>query len=227
MKAVAFIFALAFGASQSIAGTLVGIVKAVPKPELQQAQGAGGGKYDSKQFKFVETIKYDEIKDFIVYIDQPMTNEFPKQTVEVVTQQDAKFHPHIVPVLRGTTVNWPNHDDIFHNVFSVSDAKTFDLGLYKDPEKKSVDFDKSGRVDVFCSIHSKMNCVILVLENPFFAATDAKGRYKITGLPPGRYKVKAWHERLPGQVQEVTIKPEGEMEVNFTVWVGNLSKGSK
>jgi plastocyanin len=208
----------------SHAGVLFGTVKAQPRPELAQA-AAGGGKYDSRKYKFVETIKYDEIKDFVVYIDKPMTNVTPpSKPLEVVTQRDATFTPHVMPVLVGTRINWPNHDDIFHNVFSVSDAKTFDLGLYKDPQVGSEVFDKTGRVDVFCSIHTKMSCVILVLENPFFAATNGKGEYRITGIPAGTYKVKAWHERLPGQTREIVIPEDGAVRADFIVGVVNLPK---
>lgn len=224
MKALVLLLTLTV--IQSQAGTLYGTVKAQPKPELAEASGGvGGGKYDSRKFKFVETIKYDEIKDFIVYIDKPMTNVAPpSKPVEVVTQRDAMFYPHVMPVLVGATVNWPNFDDIFHNVFSESDAKQFDLGLYKNREAKPVTFDKAGRVDVFCSIHTKMSCVILVLQNPYFAATNAKGEYRITGIPPGTYKVKAWHERLPGQAKEIVIPEEGEVRADFTIGVANLAK---
>ncbi len=224
MKALLSAMALAaFGANLQ-AGVLFGSVKAQPSAGMQERGGASG-KYESRQFKFVETVKYDEIKDFVVYLDQPMANPTAKPAArDVITQKDAVFRPHVMPVLVGTEVRWPNKDDIFHNVFSESFAKTFDLGLYKDPEIKSVTFDKSGRVDVFCSIHSKMSCVVLVLENPFFAATDEKGNFRITGIPAGTYRFKAWHERLPGQVKEVTIPAEGEVRMDFTVGVRNLPK---
>lgn len=225
MKKLFFLFVVAMAAMRAEAGTIVGVVKAQPRPELAEGGAAGGGKYESRKFKFVETVKYDEIRDFVVYIDSPMTNAFatPK-TQRVVTQKDATFRPHVMPVMVGTKVEWPNHDEIFHNVFSISEAKEFDLGLYKDPEVKDVTFDKAGRVDVFCSIHSQMNCVVLVLKNPFFAATDAKGQFKIADVPAGTYKVKAWHERLPGQVKEITVPAEGEARADFVVGVGNLAK---
>lgn len=221
---VAFAFAL-LTSTTAAAGTLYGIVKAQPKPELAERAGGAGGKYDSRQFKFVETVKYDHIKDFIVYLDGVVTNiTFATPPKDVITQKDAMFHPHVMPVVVGTEVRWPNKDDIFHNVFSISDAKVFDLGLYKDPDVGKVTFDKAGRVDVFCSIHSQMNCVIVVLQNPFFATTDGKGNYRITNIPAGTYKFKAWHERLPGQVKEITIPEEGEVRADFVVGVVNLSK---
>ena len=141
-----------------------------------------------------------------------------------IEQVRKQFVPSWAVVQRGTVVEFPNLDNIYHNVFSESEAKKFDLGLYKDPEIGKVTFDRPGRVDVFCSIHSKMNCVIMVLENPFFAATDEKGSYRITGIPAGIYKVKAWHERLPGQTREITIPAEGEVRADFVVGVMNLKK---
>jgi plastocyanin len=225
MKVFVILFLAIATAVGTSAGTLFGTVKAQPKPELAGAGAAGGGKYDSRQFKFVETVKYDQIKDFIVYIEGAMTNvNFVATTKDVITQKDAMFHPHVMPVVVGTEVRWPNYDDIFHNVFSISDAKNFDLGLYKHPEIGKVTFDKAGRVDVFCSIHSQMNCVILVLQNPFFAATNGKGAYRITNIPAGVYKVKAWHERLPGQMKEITIPEDGEVRADFVVGVSNLTK---
>lgn len=220
-----FVLLALFASAQAYAGTIIGTVKAQPKPELAEAGAAAGGKYESRKFKFVETVKYDDIKEFVVFIDSPMTNALPApKTQRVVTQKDATFRPHVMPVMVGTKVEWPNHDEIFHNVFSVSEAKEFDLGLYKDPTIKDVTFHKPGRVDVFCSIHSQMNCVILVLKNPFFAATDSKGNFKIADVPAGTYKVKAWHERFPGQVKEITVPAAGEVRADFVVGVGNLGK---
>ena len=139
------------------AGTIIGTVRAEGKPEASDS--TRGGKYDSRKFKFVDKIDYAQLTDFIVYIDQAVTNlpvSAPK-TVQVVTQRDAAFRPHVLPVLAGTTVEWPNKDDIFHNVFSMSEPNQFDLGLYKDPEVKKVQFKNVGRVDVFCSIHSQID----------------------------------------------------------------------
>lgn len=206
----------------SAAGTLVGTVRAEGKPELEDS--AKGGKYDSRKFKFVEKIDYAALTDFIVYIDQPVTNVLSRslKTQQVITQRDAVFRPAVLPVVVGTTVEWPNKDDIFHNVFSISESNPFDLGLYKDPEVKKVQFKNPGRVDVFCSIHSQMNCVILVLQNPFFASTDKSGRFRIPNVPSGTYKLKAWHKRLPPSVQEIVVPQDGEVQVQFTLGVKGL-----
>lgn len=214
----------AISALCAAAGTIVGTVQAESKPEL--AESGKSGKYDSRKFKFVEKVDYSALTDFVVYIDQPVTNVPPEKpkTLQVITQRDAVFRPHVLPVVAGTTVEWPNKDEIFHNVFSMSDSNPFDLGLYKDPEVKKVRFENSGRVDVFCSIHSQMNCVILVLPNPFFATADKSGRYRIENVPAGTYKLKAWHERLPAEVKNVVVPESGEVQVQFTLGVKGLPK---
>jgi len=209
------------------AGTITGIVRAQGKEGADR--DLTGGKYDSRKFKFIERINYAELRDFVVYIDEHKTNKVaPSKPVQVttrrVTQKGAMFTPHVLPVMIGTTVEWPNNDEIFHNVFSMSETKEFDLGLYEGGKSKSVLFDKPGRVDVFCSIHTAMNCVVLVLETPHFSATDDKGRYTIAQVPAGTYKLKAWHERLPSQTKEVTVTDDGVVKVDFTLGITNLPK---
>jgi plastocyanin len=210
------------------AGNLAGTVRA------QGKEGAptdpGDRKYGSRKYKFAERLDYSELRDFVVFIDGPLgTNAAPARPLQVVTtrkinQKGAAFSPHVLPVMVGTTVEWPNEDDIFHNVFSISEAKQFDLDLYKHPVVKRVTFDKPGRVDAFCSIHKAMNCVILVLENPYFAATDDQGRYLIANVPPGTYKLKAWHERLPAMVKDITVPERGDVRLDFTLGILNLPK---
>lgn len=207
------------------AGTIIGTVTAQGKAEAEQ--GAAGGKYDSRKFKFVEKVNYAELRDFVVYIDGVVTNGAAKTNLlqTVLTQKDAIFRPHVLPVVAGTTVRWPNEDDIYHNVFSISEPCQFDLLLYKgNPPNKAVPFQKTGRVDVFCGIHSHMHCIVLVLENPYFASTDLKNRYRIENVPAGSYKLKAWHERLPPQSKEITVPAEGEVKLDFTLGINNLPK---
>jgi len=218
---------LGFLAAAVHAGTIVGVARARGKEGAEPV--AAGANYSSRKFKFAERIDYAEMRDFVVsVVGAPATNAGPAtKPVQVVTsrkitQQGAAFSPHVLPILVGTTVEWPNQDEIFHNVFSISEPKEFDLGLYKHPELKRVTFDKPGRVDVFCSIHKAMNCVILVLENPYFAATDARNQYAITNVPPGTYRLRAWHERLPSQTREVTVPAAGEVRVDFTLGVTEL-----
>jgi plastocyanin len=212
----------------AVAGTITGNVSAQGKNSA--ADAIVDGAYASRKFKFVEKVDYAAMHDFVVYIDGPVGAKAapPEKPAQVVTrhvsQKGAIFSPHVLPVLVGTTVEWPNNDDIYHNVFSFSEIKPFDLGLYKSPQVEKVTFDKPGRVDVFCSIHTRMNCIILVLENPYYASTNDKGVYAIPNVPAGTYKLKAWCERLPSQTKEIVVPETGEVKVDFLLGITNLPK---
>jgi plastocyanin len=234
MKASSLVLVLALVLEGSLvrsrAGTITGTVRAQGKAGADA--GAAGGKYDSRQFKFVERVNYDELTDFVVYIEGKVGTNIiadPKEAQVVETKREIKqkgavFSPHVLPVMTGGTVKWPNNDDILHNVFSISETKPFDLQLYKAPVVKEVQFDKPGRVDVFCSIHTRMSCIVLVLENPYFARANEKGQFVISGVPAGTYKLKAWHERLPSQTKEITVTDQGDVKVDFTLGITNLPK---
>jgi len=232
MRIVVLFIAYGLLGSTSWGGTITGTVKAEGKAGTTEATGGGGGAYAGRKFKFVERIDYTALQDFVVYIEGPLqsTNVHPRltnapvlvETKRNITQRGARFTPGVLPVMVGTTVEWPNRDEIFHNVFSISDAKQFDLGLYKDPEVKRITFDQTGRVDAFCSIHKTMHCVILVLENPFFATADDQGRFRISDVPAGRYKLKAWHERLPSKSQEIVVPETGEVTAQFVLGITGL-----
>src|ERR1051326_2291462 len=114
------------------AGTIRGTIRAQPPPGAE-AQAGEGGAYASRKWKFVEKIDYEHLTDFVIYIDKSVTAGASGSSVSaaVTTQKDASFDTHVLPIAVGTTVRWPNEDDIFHNVFSTSDAKAFDLGLYR------------------------------------------------------------------------------------------------
>ncbi len=105
----------------------------------------------------------------------------------VMDQRNETFVPHVLAVTTGTTVDFPNSDRIYHNVFSLSKTQRFDLGRYAVGHSKAIRFDRPGIVRVFCDIHSHMNAFILVFSHPFFAVTDADGRYRIDNIPPGTY----------------------------------------
>jgi plastocyanin len=206
-------------------GTITGTIRAKGAPEA--AADGGDSSYQSRRYKFVEKIDYEQLRDFVIYVDQPIPGATfaPPTAPAIVQQKDASFVPHVLPILVGTTVSWPNMDEIYHNVFSMSQTKSFDLQLYNsDQPAKSVVFDKPGQVDVFCAIHSKMHCIVLVLQNPYFALADDRGRFVIRNVPAGTYKLHAWQERMPGQEREITVPAEGEARVDFVLGLGELPK---
>jgi len=133
-------------------------------------------------------------------------------------QRDETFVPHVLAITVGTTVDFPNSDVTFHNVFSLSKTRRFDLGRYPRGRSKSVRFDRAGVVQVFCDIHSHMSAYILVFEHRYFAVTDSRGGYEIPGVPPGTYRLVAWHEgevRATGRV--VVPEAGGAIEANFVI----------
>ena len=134
-----------------------------------------------------------------------------------VRQKDQTFLPHVLPVLRGATVQFPNDDPVFHNVFSLSSARSFDLGRYPKGASKSVRFGRAGTVQVFCHIHSDMSAVVLVLENPFFTVATVAGRYALDGVPPGEYHLVAWHERVRPIIQRVVVRAGQATVVDLNV----------
>jgi plastocyanin len=152
----------------------------------------------------------------------------------VMDQRNLTFIPHVLPVLMGTTVHFPNNDKVDHNVFSLSRAKKFSLGSYKPGEIKSVLFDKPGIVELRCDVHAEMAAYILVMKNPYWARTDEKGRFEIPDsddlknlsvsgiedLPPGKYFLKTWHEKLKSKRTTVVVEKEGEIDLKLDLTRG-------
>jgi plastocyanin len=153
----------------------------------------------------------------VVYLESAPRGAF--ETSEsgrvVMDQHNETFVPHVLAIMTGTTVDFPNSDPFYHNVFSLSKAGRFDLGRYAAGRSKAVRFDKPGIVRVFCDIHSHMNAFILVFSHPFFALTNAEGRYGIDRVPAGTYSVIAWNEGTASEPQSVTVPEGGVAELDF------------
>lgn len=153
----------------------------------------------------------------------------------VMDQRNLTFVPHILPILAGSVVHFPNNDKVDHNVFSLSKAKKFNLGSYKPGETRSVVFDKPGIVELRCDVHAEMLAYILVLKNPYWALTDRDGTFSIpdapfwqklgvsgvVDLPPGDYRLKTWHEKLRSVSRRVTVPAEGKISLEL-----KLSRGA-
>jgi plastocyanin len=125
-------------------------------------------------------------------------------------QRKKEFVPHLLTVPTGSTVSFPNADPVFHNVFSLSEAKRFDLGLYKNGDSRDVTFGQHGIIRLLCNLHAAMNAFIVVHDEPYVAVTDRTGRFHFRDLPPGKYKLRAWHERTKDMVErQIEVEPGG------------------
>ena len=133
-------------------------------------------------------------------------------------QRNETFLPHVLTVDAGTLVDFPNNDKTYHNVFSLSKTRKFDLGRYAAGKSKSIRFERPGVVRIFCDIHSHMSAFIMVFSHPYYSKAEADGRYRIDNIPPGTYTVAAWHEGDTRETKTVTIPPQGgDVDLDFTV----------
>jgi plastocyanin len=124
-------------------------------------------------------------------------------------QRNETFSPHVLAVTTGTTVDFPNNDQTFHNVFSLSKPRHFDLGRYGRNQSKAIRFDTPGVVRVFCDIHSHMSAFVLVFNHPVHTTTNDDGRYRLDNVPPGTYTVTVWHEGQSRDSRSVTVPVTG------------------
>jgi plastocyanin len=160
-----------------------------------------------------------DLRRGVVYLESAPRGAFEDREPgrAVMDQRNETFVPHVLAVMVGAVVDFPNSDKTFHNVFSLSRAKRFDLGRYAAGRSKAVRFDRPGLVRVFCDIHSHMNAFVLVLSHPFFDVTDADGRFRIDNIPAGTYTVVGWYEGEPRTSRSVTVPSGGVADLELTV----------
>ena len=135
----------------------------------------------------------------------------------VMVQKRQLFIPEVLPVFKGTTVDFPNKDTVFHNAFSMSPGNMFDLGTYGPGKNPNVTMETPGKVDIFCNMHHQMHAVALVLEHPFFTLTSKKGEYEIRGVPAGTYTIKAWAGSSIVEEKTVSVGKSDTVMVDFNI----------
>jgi hypothetical protein len=169
----------------------------------------GTGAYPSRAVPYQTAGTAPEMRNVVVYL-KGLTFDGPLPPMRAqILQEHESFSPRVVAVTRGSTIDFPNADPYFHNVFSLSGAATFDLGRYPSGQSRSRLLAKPGIVKVYCHIHSQMSATILVLDNPFFVTPDAEGHFTLSGVPPGQYMLVGWHERV-GEEQAAVAVHSGE-----------------
>jgi len=153
----------------------------------------------------------------VVYLEGAFAKPASLPTKQIA-QKNLAFIPSLLPVQVGTRIEFPNFDDTYHSIFSYSPAKRFDLGRYR-PEERPIPsevFDKPGLVTVRCDIHEHMRGLILVLDTPHFVVSDPNGKFRLSGLPAGRYTLKAWIDSKTTREQPVELRGSETAHVDFS-----------
>jgi plastocyanin len=195
---------LAAHGQATIEGVVTPLPPAKPLPAVSQRYQLSG-----------EVAERKDVPVAVVYLEGNFghaTNPPPA----VLGQKHFQFSTNLVVIQQGTRVEFPNFDDDYHNVFSYSKPKRFDLGRYRKDEKPAgVLFDKPGVVKLYCEIHEHMRATILVVDTPYFTLTDSTGKFTLTNLPPGDYVLKAWLDEKAIREQPVTLKAGETVKVEF------------
>ena len=198
---------------------------ALPSSALAQATVEGRVELPKGHFAPVVTKRYEVVSQggtvatdpplAVVYLEGPFAKNPPP--TRQIPQKGLAFTPALLPVQVGTRVEFPNLDDTYHNIFSFSPAKRFDLGRYRPDERPipSQVFDTPGLVTLRCEIHEHMRGLILVLDSPHFVVTEPDGHYRLANLPAGRYTLKAWLSSKQTLEQPVDLKNGATLRVDF------------
>jgi plastocyanin len=169
-------------------------------PPVASAEKEGGNEYDR----------------MVVILEGGSPASKPPITA-TLNQRDIRFDPEIVVVPVGSTVEFPNSDPIFHNVFSLSKAQPFDLGFYPKGQSRAVKFNRPGIVQVYCHLHANMYAAIVVTASPWYTTPASDGSFSWSGVPAGHYRLTAWHKVAGLHRVDVDVPETGSVEVNIRV----------
>ncbi len=158
----------------------------------------------------------NEFDRMVVMLEGANARPLPPVTA-VLNQQGSRFDPELIVVPVGSTVQFPNSDPIFHNVFSLSKAREFDLGYYPQGQSRTVKFTSAGVVQVYCHIHANMYAAIVVTGSPWYAKPSADGNFAFSNVPAGRYRLTAWHKIAGYHKVDVVVPEAGSVDVNISV----------
>lgn len=158
-----------------------------------------------------------EIRNVVVYIKDAMyRGALPAMRADL-RQEHETFIPHTVAITRGSSVDFPNGDPFFHNVFSLSRAANFNLGRYERGQSRAREFTKAGTIKVYCDIHSHMSATILVFDHPYFTIPELDGSFELPAVPAGQYTIVGWHERVGERLERVRVEAGKAASIELTV----------
>jgi plastocyanin len=213
-------------ATVAVAGSLI----ASPLPAAQQPTAVRGrveigipittrratSAYPTRSVSVPALAPASELRHVVVYLKDAPPRPVTPVKVEI-RQRNENFVPRVVAVTIGSEVDFPNDDPIYHNVFSLSRPRNFNLGRYPRGHSRHVQFDRPGIVKVFCDIHSHMSATVMVFNHPWFAVPAEDGRFELPGVPAGDRDITAWHERLGDTTQRVRVDAGRPAEADFVL----------
>lgn len=212
--------ALALLSAAAAAGTVEGTVEIRstpgrrPRGPLQRHPGVVGGPLYQGPAR--TAVKTDETTHVVVFLlDTPGGQNKPTRVK--MAQKNRQFLPFVLPIFRGSTVDFVNSDTIFHSVYSQSECRPFHLPEYPQGESRELTFPQPGIVELFCAIHPEMNSYILVLDTGFFATPDDEHQFRLDNVPAGKHVIKAWHPRLAPVTKVIDVPAEGSVRVDLSL----------
>jgi len=217
LAALVFVMPAVHPAAQDVSSTAPGSIRG--RVEYRRPAPMAQGRPDVSGLGMPNTHHDTGRRRSVVYLETAPRGAFEtrESSRARMDQRNETFVPRVLAIVAGTTVDFPNNDVTYHNVFSLSPARSFDLGRYAAGRSRSVRFDRPGIVRVFCEIHSHMSAHILVFGHRYFAVTDEDGSYRIPDVPPGTYTVVAWHESDRPESRRVVVGDGADAELNFVI----------
>ena len=193
-------------------GRIEGVVRLVAPVGAPIQSGA----YPSRRVSRPQP-KASEIGNVVVFVkDAPHAVTLPTTRAQM-RQEDEGFVPRLVAITRGSTVDFPNADPFFHNVFSLSRGATFDLGRFPRGESRSRPFTRPGLVKVYCHLHSQMSASIMVFDHSHFAIPEADGHFALPDIPVGEHRLSAWHERIGESAKQIVVEAGKTVRIEFAL----------
>lgn len=156
-------------------------------------------------------------KNAAIHLEGIKKEVAPPHKHDVIVQKGQRNIPQVLPVVKGTKVDFPNKDTVFHNAFSLTTGNTFDFGTYGPGGNPHTQFNAPGKTDIICNMHEQMHGLVLVLEHPYFSLTSKKGTFEINEVPAGTYTIKAWITPTKWEEKTVQVDARGSVRVDFDV----------
>jgi plastocyanin len=217
--AASFALVAALAGQSPDSGTIIGHVKLTSRV---RGTALPSNVYQPRAVMNHDAAAIPEIKNVVVYLKGITFKGALPASHQAIRQENEAFVPRVMAVTRGSTVDFPNGDPFFHNVFSLSSALSFDLGRYPMGRSKSTTFTNAGLVKVFCHIHSHMSASILVLDHPYFTIPQLDGTFTLPNVPVGTYAIVGWHERIGERAGTVQVQPGAPATVELSLPVEDV-----